>query len=62
MLLINRDIIIFFFVTFLYVSKYLNCAKSCLILLYGRVQNPGGLRRQTFLNQQSCLPAYGRKR
>lgn len=51
MLLINRDIIIFFFVTFLYVSKYLNCAKSCLILLYGRVQNPGGLRRQTFLNQ-----------
>lgn len=61
MLLINRDIVIFF-ITFLYVSKYLNCAKSCLILLYGRVQKPGGLRRQTFLNQQSCLPAYGRKR
>lgn len=57
MLLINRDRVIFFFVTFLYVSKYLNCAKSCRMLLYGRVQKPGGLRRQTFLDQHSCLPA-----
>lgn len=56
MLLINRDSVIFF-VTFLYVSKYLNCAKSCRMLLYGRVQKPGGLRRQTFLDQHSCLPA-----
>lgn len=57
MLLINRDSVIFFFVIFLYVSKYLNCTKNCRMLFYGRVQKSGGLRRQTFLDQHSCLPA-----
>lgn len=61
MLLINRDSVIFFCNFFIRI-KIPQLCKNCRMLFYGRVQKSGGLRRQTFLDRHSCLPAYGRKR
>lgn len=57
MLLINRDSVIFFCNFFIRIKIPQLCKKLLHVPLRKRAQESGGLRRQTFLDQQSCLPA-----
>lgn len=61
MLLINRDSVIFFFVIFLYVSKYLNCAKTAACSFMEGYRSPAAYAARLFLiGILACRPTAGR--
>lgn len=60
MLLINRDSVIFF-CNFLYVSKYLNCAKTAACSFMEGYRSPAAYAARLFLiGILACRPTAGR--